>query len=95
MSTLQFPPPPESIELVSQNLLTEQPKTPLEQSKLNRWKSNLHLLASRFPVLENSQQNVKFKLRLLFIAIVILYVLVILIVGYLIGATHYFVKKLL
>ena len=27
MSTLQFPPPPESIELVTQNLLTEQLET--------------------------------------------------------------------
>ena len=94
MSTLQFPPPPESIELISQNLLSEQPATPLEH-KLNRWKSNLHLLTSRFPVLDTSQKNFKFKFKIIFIAVVILYVLVILIVGYLIGATHYFVKKLL
>ena len=68
MSTLQFPPPPESIELVTQNLLTEQLETPLEQSKLNRWKSDLHLLTSRYSVLEESQRKLKNKLRILSIA---------------------------
>ena len=94
MSTLQFPPPPESIELVTQNLLTEQLETPLEQSKLYRWKSDLHLLASRYSVLE-SQRKLKNKLRILSIAIVCLVIIVTLnTVGFAIGAIEFFVKKL-
>ena len=95
MSTLQFPPPPESIELVTQNLLTEQLETPLEQSKLYRWKSDLHLLASRYSVLEKSQRKLKNKLRILSIAIVCLIIIVTLnTVGFAIGAIEFFVKKL-
>ena len=95
MSKLQFPPPHESIELVTQNLLTEQLETPLEQSKLYRWKSDLHLLASRYSVLEESQRKLKNKLRILSIVIVCLIIIVTLnTVGFAIGAIEFFVKKL-
>ena len=95
MSTLQFPPPPESIELVTQNLLTEQLETPLEQSKLNRWKSDLHLLRSRYFVLEESQRKLKNRLKVLSISLVCFIIIVILnTVGLAIGAIEFFVKKL-
>lgn len=94
MSTLQFPPPPESIELVTQNLLTEQLETPLEQSKLNRWKSDLHLLTSRYFVLEESQRKLKNRLKVLSISLVCFTIIVILnTVGLAIGAIEFFVKK--
>lgn len=102
MSTLQFPPPPESIELVTQNLLTEQLETPLEESKLtpleksklNRWKSDLHLLTSRYLVLEESQRKLKNRLKVLSISVVCLIIIVTLnTVGLAIGAIEFFVKK--
>ena len=78
-SNLQFPPPNDSIELVNENLLSDfQPETPLEHSKLNRWKSDLIFLTSRHSVLETSQKNLKKKLKGLFIATVCLAVVVIL-----------------
>lgn len=95
MSTLQFPPPPESIELVTQNLLKEQLETPLEQSKLNRWKSELHLLTSRHFVLEHSQGKLKNRLKVLSISVVCLIIIVTLnTVGLAIGAIEFFEKKL-
>ena len=78
-SNLQFPPPNDSIELVNENLLSDfQPETPLEHSKLNRWKSDLIFLTSRHSVLETSQKNLKKKLKGLFIATVCLAVVVVL-----------------
>ena len=77
-STLQFPPPTDSIELVTNLLSDFQPETPLEHSKLNRWKSDLIFLTSRHSVLETSQENLKKRLKGLFIATVCLAVVVIL-----------------
>ena len=77
-SNLQFPPPTDSIELVTNLLSDFQPETPLEHSKLNRWKSDLIFLTSRHSVLETSQKNLKKKLKGLFIATVCLAVVVIL-----------------
>ena len=83
-STLQFPPPTDSIELVTNLLSDLQPETPLEQSKLNRWKSDLIFLTSRHSVLETSQENLKKRLKGLFIATVCLAIVVVLNLVYII-----------
>jgi hypothetical protein len=83
-STLQFPPPTDSIELVTNLLSDFPPETPLEQSKLNRWKSDLIFLTSRHSVLETSQKNLKKKLKGLFIATVCLAIVVVLNLVYII-----------
>jgi len=72
-SNLQFP-PPESIELVENlNLLSDiQQETPLVQSKLQRWQSDLHFLKNRFSVIETSQKTMKRRIKGLIIATVIL-----------------------
>ena len=72
-SNLQFP-PPESIELVENlNLLSDiQQETPLVQSKLQRWQSDLHFLKNRFSVIETSQRTLKRRIKGLIIATVIL-----------------------
>lgn len=72
-SNLQFP-PPESIELVENlNLLSDiQQETPLVQSKLQRWQSDLHFLKNRFSVIETSQRTMKRRIKGLIIATVIL-----------------------
>jgi len=79
-SNLQFP-PPDSIELVENlNLLSDiQQETPLVQSKLQRWQSDLHFLTSRCSEIEASQRNLKQKIKGLFISTVVLIVLVTLI----------------
>ena len=80
-STLQFPPPSnESIELVENlNLLTDIEPETLQVQKLHRWQSDLHLLKSRFSVIETSQNTLKQKIKGLYISTVILTVFVFLI----------------
>jgi len=82
-SNLQFP-PPDSIELVENlNLLSDiQQETPLVQSKLQRWQSDLHFLKNRFSVIETSQRTLKRKIKGLIIATVILTFVVTLLSGY-------------
>lgn len=92
-STLQFPPPSnESIELVENlNLLSDIEPETLQVQKLNRWQSDLHLLKSRFSVIETSQNTLKQKIKGLYISTVILTVLVFLILIWMliIGVQHY------
>ena len=93
MGTLQFPPPSnESIELVENlNLLSDIEPETLQVQKLYRWQSDLHLLKSRFSVIETSQNTLKQKIKGLYISTVILTVLVFLILIWMliIGVQHY------
>ena len=68
------------IELVDNlNLLSDIEPETLEVQKLHRWQSDLHLLKSRFSVIEISHNTLKKRLKGLYISTVALTVLVILI----------------
>ena len=93
MGTLQFPPPSnESIELVENlNLLSDIEPETLQVQKLHRWHSDLHLLKSRFSVIETSHNTLKQRIKGLYISTVALTILVVLILIWMliIGIQYY------